>query len=191
MHFFPLLSVAFSVWRGGDDGVAGERGSATVLGQWLIQTCFEGWLIMCCGNLRPRELTRQKDFVYETHGIFSDATFETSYSISADTPPQTSTNHDRFQPKEPLRIGEKNNRETCLWRVILVDGEFFSLWIFDHLNTGNWVGFPNLRNMIPYPNTESIINCVRYATTCELDWRICEAEIPQITGGYMEDIILC
>ena len=149
MHFFPLLSVAFSVWRGGDDGVAGERGSATVLGQWLIQTCFEGWLIMCCGNLRPRELTRQKDFVYETHGIFSDATFETSYSISADTPPQTSTNHDRFQPKEPLRIGEKNNRETwrektvkrkpvksdSCWRWVFLS---VNLWPFEYRELG-WV----------------------------------------------------
>ena len=33
---------------------------------------------MCDGNLRPRELTRHKDFVYETHEIFSDPTFETT-----------------------------------------------------------------------------------------------------------------
>ena len=50
LFFFPLrkcTSFRFSPWLspfkgGGGDGVTGEVGSATVLWQWLIQTCFEG-----------------------------------------------------------------------------------------------------------------------------------------------------
>ena len=60
---------------------------------------------MCDGNLRPRELTRHKDFVYETHEIFSDP-INGQLNINGSTKNLLNImTHDRFQLKEPPGFG--------------------------------------------------------------------------------------
>ena len=121
-------------------------------------------LIMCDGNLRPRELTGMKcmEFLVILRLRHHKVSANVQFNIRGCT-------------KQLLEIMTEFNWKNPRVSGFIQPGNLTGKYKTKACGTGLGSLFGS--QMIPYPKTESSANCVRYlVTTGEVDWTICEAE---------------